>query len=344
MASVQELIALAEHENRANNPGASALQSLISGVQNAQKNSLDRAIKLIQMDELRREAAEKEAAAKQLDEYDKRRNSIISSSLEAIGSGKPSVTPMDKANDIYEETVEYGPSGRKLIRKIREPKAASPITSYEQALAEKYRNGEISIEQFQKMKADANPAPVQFVGMQNGQPVLLNPKTKEITTGKLPGEGPLVSTTQTEGQANAVLYGNRAAEADTQILNLGKTIDLSSIAVGAQSKLPNIAKSSPVQQYEQSKRNFLNAILRRESGAVISPSEFQEGDKQYFPQAGDSDEVVAQKAINRQTAIAGLKNASGLPQSKKTDTPTNNNDDLSKMSDDELRAIIKGEK
>jgi len=36
--------------------------------------------------------------------------------------------------------------------------------------------------------------------------------------------------------------------------------------------------------FEQAKKNFVNAVLRLESGAVISPSEFTNADKQYFPQ------------------------------------------------------------
>ena len=46
-------------------------------------------------------------------------------------------------------------------------------------------------------------------------------------------------------------------------------------------------------------RNFLNAVLRRESGAVISPTEFAEGRAQYFPQQGDKPAVLKQKKANR---------------------------------------------
>jgi hypothetical protein len=63
------------------------------------------------------------------------------------------------------------------------------------------------------------------------------------------------------------------------------------------------------QQLVQAERNFLNAVLRRESGAVISASEFAEGAAQYFPRPGDSAEVLAQKAENRRVAIQGIKQA-----------------------------------
>ena len=57
---------------------------------------------------------------------------------------------------------------------------------------------------------------------------------------------------------------------------------------------------------DQAKRDFTNAVLRRESGAAIAQSEFDSADKQYFPQIGDSDKVIAQKARARQIAIQGV--------------------------------------
>ena len=63
--------------------------------------------------------------------------------------------------------------------------------------------------------------------------------------------------------------------------------------------------------YEQAKRNFINAKLRDESGATISPSEFENADLQYFPQRGDSEEVVAQKRRGRQVVIEGMKTSAG---------------------------------
>lgn len=65
------------------------------------------------------------------------------------------------------------------------------------------------------------------------------------------------------------------------------------------------------QMAEQAQRDFVNAILRRESGAVISPSEFENAKRQYFPQPGDSPEVIQQKAANRQLAIDGVVRSAG---------------------------------
>ena len=73
----------------------------------------------------------------------------------------------------------------------------------------------------------------------------------------------------------------------------------------------NYLVSEEYQQYLQAKRNFINAILRQESGAAISASEFENAEQQYFPQPGDSPAVIEQKRRNRQTAAAALGVASG---------------------------------
>jgi hypothetical protein len=65
-------------------------------------------------------------------------------------------------------------------------------------------------------------------------------------------------------------------------------------------KLPYLFKSDEYKQIEQAQRDFVNAVLREESGAAISESEFENAIKQYFPQPGDTAEVVKQKQINRQ--------------------------------------------
>lgn len=70
--------------------------------------------------------------------------------------------------------------------------------------------------------------------------------------------------------------------------------------------LPNALSSPEFQQYTQAQRDFINAVLRRESGAAISKDEFANAEKQYFVQAGDSKEVIAQKRRNRRKTLDGI--------------------------------------
>lgn len=53
------------------------------------------------------------------------------------------------------------------------------------------------------------------------------------------------------------------------------------------------------QQYEQAKGQWIAAALRKESGAAIGKEEYDSFDKIYFPQPGDTAEVVAQKKTMR---------------------------------------------
>lgn len=75
--------------------------------------------------------------------------------------------------------------------------------------------------------------------------------------------------------------------------------------------MSNYMQTPEYQLYDQAKRDFVNAQLRRESGAVINPSEFANAERQYFPVPGDSPEVIAQKRKNRENAIAGVTVGAG---------------------------------
>jgi hypothetical protein len=65
------------------------------------------------------------------------------------------------------------------------------------------------------------------------------------------------------------------------------------------------------QQVNQAKSNFITAVLRKESGAVISDSEFEREDKKYFPQINDNDAVIKQKANARKLAIRAMEIQAG---------------------------------
>lgn len=89
------------------------------------------------------------------------------------------------------------------------------------------------------------------------------------------------------------------------------------LAMGV-NKLPGAlgGPSGAQQQVEQARRNFVNAVLRVESGASINEGEFRNAEKQYFPMPGDAPEVIAQKKANRETAIRALELQSGPQKAK----------------------------
>lgn len=126
----------------------------------------------------------------------------------------------------------------------------------------------------------------------------------------------------TEFQGKSAAFGARAEQADKILTELqGK---YSPTAINAKDSLSNTwgvggalgaganaLLTASGQRAEQAQRDFVNAVLRQESGAAISPSEFDNARKQYFPQPGDGDAVIAQKAANRKLAIQGFKNNAG---------------------------------
>jgi hypothetical protein len=128
--------------------------------------------------------------------------------------------------------------------------------------------------------------------------------------------------TPNEGQTKDYLFASRAAAAHKIVMDLGNKPSVAAVGIkqglsgipligGSLGSGANAALSPASQQYEQAKRDFINAVLRKESGAVIADSEFENADKQYFPQPFDSAAVRQQKAENRQRAIDGISAGAG---------------------------------
>lgn len=132
------------------------------------------------------------------------------------------------------------------------------------------------------------------------------------TTGKAP----------TEFQGKSAIFGARAEEADRVLsgisgkfnpaaVNAKNAVEKTWVIGGALGAGVNKLMSANDQKAEQAQRDFINANLRQESGAAIGPDEFDNARKQYFPQPGDTQEVIKQKARNRKLAVEGLKRNAG---------------------------------
>lgn len=124
----------------------------------------------------------------------------------------------------------------------------------------------------------------------------------------------------TEAQAKDALYASRMAEANEIISSPDMMAAGLTFGEREKSKVPligNLLISQEYQKLDQAQRNFVNAVLRRESGAVISASEFENARLQYFPQPFDSPEVLAQKDANRRTAIDEISRAAGPSYAKR---------------------------
>jgi len=140
-------------------------------------------------------------------------------------------------------------------------------------------------------------------------------KQQEEAAGRIPKSYGEFATTQKAPTANqevTALYANRLEQAESVFDQLEDyTNGLSAFELKTQELLPNPLRSANYQSLDQAQRNFVNATLRRESGAAIAPSEFDSATKQYFIRPGDSAQVIAQKKLNRQQVIAGFISGSG---------------------------------
>ena len=179
----------------------------------------------------------------------------------------------------------------------------------------------LSQQEYNLKKWQADNPSLSFQETESG-PVAFNPKTggaKPVTTPAgtpLPGGKPL-----TESQGNATAYGMRMASAESTLQELAKTGNLRPAVISGAPLIGGVAaqslptwlggNSDEQQQVKQAKTNFITAVLRKESGAVISDSEFDTEDKKYFPQVNDGPKTIKQKEDARQLAIKAIKIQAG---------------------------------
>lgn len=149
--------------------------------------------------------------------------------------------------------------------------------------------------------------------------VRISKATGIIDRPNIPGTGgpatnPYANGKMNEAQNKDALYSSRMMNAERVFREPAVTAAGQSRTERGLSKLPvfgNSFVSENYQKYDQAQRDFINATLRRESGAAISQSEFDNAEKQYFPQPGDSAAVLKQKQQNRLEAIRGFASGAG---------------------------------
>lgn len=142
----------------------------------------------------------------------------------------------------------------------------------------------------------------------------------ELTQGDIAGSLPKL--TEAEGR-NSGFYGRgvKSHQVLTQLESQGTSL-WNKAMQGVPGGLGNFGLGPEAQKFDQAQRDFVNAVLRRESGAVISEEEFANAKVQYLPQPGDSPEVITQKRANRETTIRGLEISSGQGSTFATQPPT----------------------
>lgn len=182
-----------------------------------------------------------------------------------------------------------------------------------------------------KNHSDHKHADLQVVTGADGAITVVNKRTMTAqpvmdAQGRTAQGKTVAAKALTESQAKSNLFGARMYESNN-ILNelekagvtrpgaikgsaetVGRILGLGTDSMGgtladAAGTLTNWTQSKSQQRVDQARRDFVNAVLRKESGAVISSQEFANADKQYFPQPGDTKAAIEQKRNNRELAM-----------------------------------------
>ena len=124
-------------------------------------------------------------------------------------------------------------------------------------------------------------------------------KWKDITDLKL--------WNQTESNQATQAYTARMIDAVNNLIPLEKAyMSLWVWEKLKQQYLPSLLKSSDQKLIDLNKKNFITAVLRKQSGASIATSEFEWEELKYFPQPWDSKEVIIAKQNARNAEIKAM--------------------------------------
>lgn len=206
---------------------------------------------------------------------------------------RPEVTPTTEEQDYRSYEQEERGAGRTPLSRFQwgQQRRSAPTQQMPKVITIKGPNGEE--ESVEQMPDGTYRRPT----IQGAQSTPANP----YATGRF-----------NETQGKAAGFADRMMQAEgalqeTEAAGYSTRERLAAAVPGIGNRLV----SADFQRNEQAQRNFVNAILRRESGAAISPAEFDNARRQYFPQPGDSADVIAQKRQNRQAAIAAMAREGG---------------------------------
>jgi hypothetical protein len=105
---------------------------------------------------------------------------------------------------------------------------------------------------------------------------------------------------------DSALFANKANNAIQALNRIEMNTDYNVGYSGAD----KFAGKEIAQSYEQAKKEFITAVLRRESGAAIGKDEYKQYGQIYFPAANDSSLVIEQKRKSRELQLVSMINQS----------------------------------
>ena len=174
-----------------------------------------------------------------------------------------------------------------------------------------------AVDVFQRLGTPINPDAIRSVLEATGTPRPIQVDTQTLPGGItvvradgkvdiLPAPKPVEGKDLTEGQSNSLGFASRMMLNESTINDVvGRGYRPGGLTEFGFT--PERLRSDDRKIYEAAKENWIAAALRKESGAAIGKDEYAAADRQYFPQPGDSDKVLKQKANLRSTVFKTMK-------------------------------------
>jgi hypothetical protein len=174
-----------------------------------------------------------------------------------------------------------------------------------------------AVDVFQRLGAPINPDAIRSVLEATGTPRPIQVESQTLPGGItvvradgkvdiLPAPKMVEGKDLTEGQSNSLGFASRMMLNESTINDVvGRGYRPGGLTEFGFT--PERLRSDDRKIYEAAKENWIAAALRKESGAAIGKDEYAAADRQYFPQPGDSDKVLKQKANLRSTVFKSMK-------------------------------------
>lgn len=119
------------------------------------------------------------------------------------------------------------------------------------------------------------------------------------------GGNPVATPKLTEQQSKDVGFFNRGQKLLPRLEEQDQALTDPASTIGG--SVSNYFKSDKFRQAEQTGRELLAVILRKDTGAAVTPQENELYSSIYLPKPGDDAATIQQKRAARQTAIEGLR-------------------------------------
>lgn len=257
--------------------------------------------------------SQQQAAEKQMDDIRKR---YMEAQIAAM-QGKPEGFTLGPGQ------VRYGANGEQIASVPPTDNLASEIQEFLDGKKLGLLPPNLDFQTYQKQKRSAGATQINLGSQGLSAPPTGYARPDPLKPGLIiePG-GPAdpknrLATPPTEGERTAANYHGRMQEAEKLIGDYkpatGDYIAAINMMEGGpiRSGAANVMMSQEGQKFYQAAADWVRAKLRKESGAVISPSEMAQEIKTYFPMPGDSDAVIQQKKKARDQATKGMREMGG---------------------------------